>query len=206
MHELCVFCTLTARGPLYTCLVFSASMCALFIKFKMCKNYTASHSWQTLVYHNVLYISLLLIVDSSNPFEAGVLNADSWTQSPIQTNIYFQEGFINTSRFHEYSPIIVSVSATVDGGNYSSDAYLLSSMIVWTENVDRENGNFTACYCYTGAKEIHDDPTKTKINLHYVAYQKNLHRRMSYVEGDVVALPNWRRGTQCAKIKTKVIS
>ena len=86
------------------------------------------------------------------------------------------------------------MSAT-DGTN------LMNSIHVWTENVNTTAGTFTGCYSYTGDQTTHDNGA---INASFVVYQKNIHRRMSYVEGDQISLSTWSRGAQCVKVKTKV--
>ena len=140
-----------------------------------------------------------------NPFQAGMLDWKNWTQSTTQKNIYCQTGHLDTSRFHNYSDILVSVSAVVDGGGHSGFSYLLKSVRAWVAAKDRDS--FSACYSYTshpGQEAIHNDSSKVKVKMHFVAYQKNMHRRMSHVEGDEVALPSWKNGIQCTKVKTKV--
>ena len=96
-----------------------------------------------------------------------------------------------------------------DGRGHSGSSYVLNSISAWTENVRIDEGlssvgRFTACYSYSGNTDHHNDNSKTKINLHFVAYQRNIHRRMAHVEGDQIPLATWKRGAQCVKAKTKV--
>ena len=56
----------------------------------------------------------------------------------------------------------------------------------------------------TGDMEMYTDSNK-KFRIDTVYYQKNIHRRMAYVEGDSLIVPNFRRGARCVKVNTKVI-
>ena len=126
-----------------------------------------------------------------------------WVVNPSQDKIFCQTGTLTTSRFHDYSPILVSTSI-VNHDDAADDTELLNSILTWSSDVDRDNMNFTACYSYTGIKAHHDDASDIRVN--FVAYQMNLHRRMSHIEGGMVPLPSWRRNSQCVMVDTKVIT
>jgi hypothetical protein len=112
----------------------------------------------------------------------------------------------NATRFHDYSDILIAT--TVSFPNKPHHNEFRSGVAVWTENVDRAAETFKACVKVTSGK--YDTAVYGKPHVDWVAYQKNVHRRINRkgenpsLEGDSITVPSFRRGVRCFNLTTEV--
>ena len=99
-----------------------------------------------------------------------------------------------STQFHNFSNVLVIASA-----KFKQVSQRHSGAAVWVKNVSRVG--------FIGVVQMPErftDDRTDQVQLDYIAYQINVHRRTKLFEGGSVDIPEWDTGSICTHIKPKV--